>query len=155
MTIRRLDQFVALFLAFFGVYLVWAGLQYGFMQGTTPGAGFFPVLMGIGITALSIVNFWRSAVDLEQIKASMTRSEVMKFAGIVVAMVIFVGLCDPLGITIATMLLMAAIGLIIRPSLDRAFLLRLALSSLLVPIGCRYLFGDVLRVPLPTGPFGF
>jgi putative tricarboxylic transport membrane protein len=154
MTIQRIDLLVAVLLAVFGVYLVASGISFGFMQGTTPGSGFFPLLAGGALTVLSLVNVARNLAGLEHIRTDMTGGDVAKFAAIVVAMVVFVLLCEPLGITIATIALMAAIGLIIRPSLDPAFLLRLAAASLLVPIACRLLFGAVLRIPLPTGPFG-
>jgi hypothetical protein len=53
------------------------------------------------------------------------------------------------------MVLMAAIGLIINPSLERGFLTRLVLTSVLAPIACLLIFGHLLRVPLPSGVFGF
>lgn len=154
MTIHRLDQLVALFLTFFGGYLVWAGLQYGFMQGTTPGAGFFPVLMGGALVVLSLINLARSLIGRENLKEEMTRGEVMKAAAIIAALLVFVLITQPLGITLATMLLMLAIGLIIKPSLERSFLLRLGLTAMLFPIACRLVFGNLLHVPLPKGPFG-
>jgi hypothetical protein len=154
MTIRHLDQIVALFLAVFGTYLIWSGRQYGFMQGTTPGAGFFPALMGGFLIVLSLINLARSLVGVEELKSDMSRGEVVKFAAIVVVMLVFVVITPLVGITIATMLLMVAIGLIIRPSFERAYLLRLGLTSVLIPIACLAVFGMLLRVPLPRGFFG-
>jgi hypothetical protein len=154
MSIRYLDQIVAVFLAAFGAYLIWAGLQYGFMQETTPGAGFFPLLSGGALIVLSIINLARSIIGLEELQEDMSRRDVAKFAAIVVAMLVFVVITPLLGITIATMLLMLAIGFTIRPSLERSYLVRLGVTSVFIPIACFGIFGTLLRVPLPRGLFG-
>lgn len=155
MTIHRLDQFVALLLIVFGTYLIWSGDQLGFMQGTTPGAGYFPALAGGLLVILSIVNLLRSLMGREDVRSRMSRIDIVKFATITAAMLVFVVIAPFLGITIATMLLMAAIGLIIQPSLQPRFLVRLALTSVLAPLACLFIFGHLLRVPLPSGIFGF
>lgn len=155
MTVHRLDQFVAFFLMLFGVYLVWTGNDFGFMQGTTPGPGYFPVIAGAILAVLSTANLVRSLVGLEDLKAGMERSELVKFIIITVAMLIFVVITPYAGITIATMFLMLAIGFIIRPSFERAFLVRLGLTSILCSLACYLVFGTLLRVPLPRSVFGF
>ncbi|MDF2996993.1 MAG: hypothetical protein K0R27_2630 [Xanthobacteraceae bacterium] len=155
MIMQRLDQAVALGLAFLGVYLVIAGFGYGFMQGTTPGAGFFPVLIGGVIAALSLVNLVRSLVGAEVLEAAMTSSDVLRFAAVALALFIYVWLAPILGLALATMALMAAAGLIIRPSLERGFLVRLTLVSIIFPLVCVWVFGNLLGVPMLTGTFGF
>lgn len=154
MNIRLLDQAVALGLAGLGGTLIWSGFGYGFMQGTTPGAGFFPVLMGIVLLVLSLINFGRSVIGVERLKADMTRPQVLKFVAIVVAMLVFVLLTPWIGMTIAAMLLMLAIAFIIRPSLERGYLIRLVLTALITPIVCKLVFGQLLHVPIPAGPLG-
>jgi len=155
MTIHRLDQLVALFLILFGAYLVWTGWNFGFMQGTTPGAGYFPALAGIILIVLSTANLVRGLTGREPLKARMSRADVVKFLAITAAMLVFIVITPVLGMTIATMLLMAAIGLIIRPSLEPGFLARLGLTSVLVSLACLFIFGTLLRVPVPHGIFGF
>lgn len=155
MTIHRLDQIVALLLTVFGAYLIWSGQRLGFMHDTTPGAGYFPALAGAVLVVLSIVNLVRSLMGREDVRSRMSRMDVVKFATITVAMLAFVAIVPVLGITVATMLLMAVIGLIINPSLDKGFLLRLTLTSVLAPVVCMLIFGNLLRVPLPRGIFGF
>lgn len=155
MNIRRLDQIVAFLLTGFGIYLVWAGLQYGFMQGTTPGTGFFPALMGGAIALLSLVNLIRSLINLEKLKSDMGLRDIVKFCGIVVAMLVFVLVTPWLGMTVAAMALMIAVSFIIKPSRERKYLLRLATIAVIVPIVCNLLFGHLLSVPIPTGIFGF
>ena len=155
MTIHRLDQIVALLLIVFGTYLIWSGQHLGFMQGTTPGAGYFPALAGGLLVILSIVNLLRSLMGREDLKSRMSRVDVIKFAAVTAAMLAFVVITPVLGITVATMLLMAAVGLIIQPSLERGFLTKLVLTAVLAPIACLLIFGHLLRVPLPSGIFGF
>jgi hypothetical protein len=154
MTIHRLDKLVALLLILFGIYLVWTGFGFGFMQGTTPGAGYFPVIAGSLLIVLSALNLIRSLAALDHLKPGMSRPDAIKFVAISAAMVTFVVITPILGMTIATMLLMLAIGLIIRPTLDRPFLIRLGLTSVLTPIACLIVFGTLLRVPVPRGIFG-
>lgn len=155
MNIRHLDQIVALCLTGFGAYLIWAGIDYGLMRGTTPGAGYFPALIGGLIVVLSIVNLARSLGGIEKVKATMSRREVAQFIGIVVAMLVFVFITPWLGMTLAAMLLMPVTAFIIRPSTDRRFVLQVVLVSVLAPIICKFAFGELLNVPIPTGVFGF
>lgn len=155
MTIRLLDQVVALLLIALGAYLVSQGLGYGFMQGTTPGAGYFPVLMGGVLIVLSIVNLLRSLGGLERLKSDMTRGDIVRFGGVVVAMLAFVAITPWLGMTVATMLLMLAISLIIRPSLEGRYLVRVGVTAVVVPVVCKLLFATLLRVPVPVGVLGF
>lgn len=155
MIMQRLDQAVALALGLFGVYLVWAGFGYGFMQGTTPGAGFFPVLIGGALTVLSLVNLVRSLVGAEVLEDAMTSGDVMRFAAVASALFLYVWLAPLLGLALSTMALMVVTGLIIRPSLEPRFLIRLALVSVIFSLVCMWVFGNLLGVPMLVGPFGF
>jgi putative tricarboxylic transport membrane protein len=155
MTIQRLDQLVALGLALLGVYLVVAGFGYGFMRDTTPGAGFFPVLIGGVIAVLSLVNLVRSLAGMEILKAAMTKGDVLRFVVVAVALLTYVWLAPVLGLALATMALMIVVGLIIRPTLEPGFLARLLTVSVVFSLACVWIFGTLLRVPMLIGPFGF
>lgn len=155
MTIHRLDQLVALALALLGVYLVVAGFGYGFMRDTTPGAGFFPVLIGSVIAVLSLVNLVRSLAGMEILKAAMTKGDVLRFVVVAVALLTYVWLAPVLGLALATMALMIVVGLIIRPTLEPGFLARLLAVSVVCSLACVWIFGTLLRVPMLIGPFGF
>lgn len=155
MTIQRVDQLVALGLALLGVYLVVAGFGYGFMRDTTPGAGFFPVLIGGVIAVLSLVNLFRSLAGMEILKAAMTKGEVLRFVAVAAALLAYVWLAPVLGLALATMALMIVVGLIIRPTLEPGFLARLLALSVVFSLACVWIFGTLLRVPMLSGPFGF
>ena len=155
MTIQRLDQLVALGLALLGVYLIVAGFGYGFMRDTTPGAGFFPVLIGGIIAVLSLVNLVRSLAGIEILKAGMTKGDVLRFMAVAAAMLVYVWFAPVLGLALATMALMIVVGLIIRPTLEPSFLARLLAVSIVCSLACVWIFGTLLRVPMLIGPFGF
>jgi hypothetical protein len=155
MTIQRLDQLVALGLALLGVYLVVAGFGYGFMRDTTPGAGFFPVLIGGVIAVLSLVNLVRSLAGMEILKAAMTQGDVLRFVAVAAALLAYVWFAPILGLALATMALMIVAGLIIRPTLEPGFLARLLAVSVVCSLACVWIFGTLLRVPMLIGPFGF
>lgn len=155
MTIHRLDQLVALALALLGVYLVVAGFGYGFMRDTTPGAGFFPVLIGGVIAVLSLVNLVRSLAGMEILKAAMTKGDVLRFVAVAAALLAYVWFAPVLGLAFTTMALMIVVGLIIRPTLEPGFLARLLAVSVVCSLACVWIFGTLLRVPMLIGPFGF
>jgi hypothetical protein len=155
MTIHTLDKAVAGLLILFGGWLIWTGIGYGIMQGTTPGAGLFPLIMGIAIVVLSAINLFRAIANLETLAAGMSRREIVKAAGVVVVLVVSLLLVPYLGMTLVTVGMMAVMGLLLRTDPSRAFLLRLAAVSLLTPIICWWLFDGLLGVPVPVGPFGF
>lgn len=155
MTIHRLDQLVALALALLGVYLVVAGFGYGFMRDTTPGAGFFPVLIGSVIAVLSLVNLVRSLAGMEILKAAMTKGDVLRFVAVAAALLAYVWFAPVLGLAFTTMALMIVVGLIIRPTLEPGFLARLLAVSVVCSLACVWIFGTLLRVPMLIGPFGF
>ncbi|MBH0239604.1 tripartite tricarboxylate transporter TctB family protein [Methylobrevis albus] len=155
MTIHTLDKAVAGLLILFGGWLIWTGLDYGIMQGTTPGAGLFPLIMGIAIVVLSAINLFRAVTNLETLSAGMSRREIIKAAGVVVVLIVSLLLIPVLGMTLATLGAMVVIGLLLRTDPSRAFLVRLAAVSLLTPIICWWLFDGLLGVPVPVGPLGF
>lgn len=154
MATNRLDQLFAVFLIGFGGYIVWTGLDYGYMRGTTPGPGYFPVLTGIAISALSIVNLVRSLTGAEKLKDTMKKIEVIKTAILTAALIAVILLTPVLGLMLALTLFMFTAAFVIRPSLDQKFLIRLIPTCILVPIILNFMFTTFLRIPVPTGVFG-
>lgn len=154
MVTNRLDQLFSVFLIGFGGYIVWTGLDYGYMRGTTPGPGYFPVLVGIAVSALSIVNLVRSLTGFEKLKDTTKRVEIVKTVALTVAMIGVILLTPIVGLMLAIVLFMFAAAFVIRPSLERKFLVRLIPTCILVPIILNYMFTTFLRIPVPTGIFG-
>src|SRR3546814_14217611 len=99
------------------------------MQGTTPGAGYLPALTGGVLIVLSAVNLVRSLTGAEVLKAGLTRVDVLKFVGIIVAMLAFVLITPRLGMTLAETAMVAMTAPLIRPSHRRPYLCRVAVAS--------------------------
>ncbi len=154
MSITRVDQIFALFLILFGFYLIWSGLDYGYMSGTTPGAGFFPVLIGGAISVLSAFNLYRALAGKEKLSDGVAGRDIVKIALICIALAAVVLVAPFIGLTLSVMAFMLVSGFIIRPSLAPGFLLKLIPVSILFPLFLRLAFGVWLRIPVPTGPFG-
>lgn len=154
MSITRVDQIFALFLVLFGFYIVWSGFDYGYMNGTTPGAGFFPVLIGGTISVLSAFNLYRAVAGKERLSGGIAKDDIAKIVLISLAIAAVIFLTPFLGLTLSVIAFMLAAGFIIRPSLAPGFLLRLIPVAILFPLFLRLAFGVWLRIPVPTGPFG-
>ena len=154
MSITRVDQLFAVFLIVFGCYIVWSGLDYGYMNGTTPGAGFFPVLIGGAIAILSVVNLVRGLRGTETLSGGVGMEDIVKIALISASLACLIVVTPYLGLTFSVMAFMLVAGFIIRPTLAPQFLLRLVPVAVLFPLLLRVAFGIWLRIPLPTGPFG-
>ncbi|WP_332715593.1 tripartite tricarboxylate transporter TctB family protein [Pelagibacterium mangrovi] len=154
MSITRVDQLFAIFLIAFGCYIVWSGFDYGYMNGTTPGAGFFPVLIGSAIVVLSVVNLVRNLRGSETLSGGVDRRDIVKIVLISAALALVIVATPYLGLTLSVIAFMLAAGFIIRPTLEPKFLLRLIPVAVLFPLFLRLAFGVWLRIPVPTGPFG-
>lgn len=154
MSITRLDQIFALVLILFGFYVIWSGLDFGYMNGTTPGAGFFPVLIGGAISALSAFNLYRALAGSEKLSGGIAGRDIVRIALICLAIALVIAATPMIGLTLSVMALMLATGFIIRPSLAPGFLLKLVPIAIAFPLFLRLAFGVWLRIPVPTGPFG-
>ncbi|CCV05985.1 membrane hypothetical protein [Mesorhizobium metallidurans STM 2683] len=155
MSVQQLDQAVAALLIIFGLWLVYTGMNYGVMQGTTPGAGLFPIIIGSSIVLFSAINLYRALDGLEKLGSGISGREAAKAGVVIVALLIALWLIPYLGMMIATMLAMAAIGLALRTEPGPIFFVKLAAVSVITPIILLLLFQNLLGVPTPRGPFGF
>jgi putative tricarboxylic transport membrane protein len=155
MSVQRLDLLVAAQLIVFGLWLIYTGNGYGVMQGTTPGAGLFPIIIGSSIALLSAINLYRALGGVEKLGSGISGREAAKATIVIAALLIAVWLIQYLGMMIATMLAMAAIGLVLRTAPGLGFFVKLAAVSVITPIILLLLFQNLLGVPVPRGPLGF
>ena len=155
MSVQRLDMLVAALLIIFGLWLIYTGVGFGVMQGTTPGAGLFPVIIGSSMALLSAVNLYRALGGVEKLGSGISGREAAKAAVVMAALLIAVWLIPYLGMMITSMLTMAAIGLVLRPASGPGFFVKLAAVSVITPIILLLLFQNLLGVPIPRGPLGF
>lgn len=155
MTTNRLDQLFAGFLILFGGWMAAKGMDYGVKQGFTPGAGMFPLILGIMISGLSVINLYRSLRGYEDLNSGMAPDDLKRIGLLIAILVVAVLLVGVLGLTVATFLAMIGIGLVLAPQRNTAFLIRLLIVSICTAGLSLILFERVLGVPIPSGIFGF
>ena len=85
MTTKAVDRLFAGILLLLGLYIVWNALEYGYMRGTTPGPGFFPLWIGLGLTILSAINIIRSVTGAEKLDATFDAAGLYKALSIFAA----------------------------------------------------------------------
>lgn len=155
MTTTHVDRLFAAALFLLGLHIVWNAIDYGYMRGATPGPGFFPFWVGLGLTILSAVNVVRSLTGRESLDSQFDRQGLLKAAAIIGAVIVFIVLTPWVGLLAGTGLLIPAIAFVIRPGWTPAFAGTILVIAVAFPVACYYLFGVYLQVPLVTGVFGF
>lgn len=155
MTTKTVDRLFAGILLLLGLYIVWNALEYGYMRGTTPGPGFFPLWVGLGLAALSAVNLVRSLIGVERLDAVFDAVGLLKTLGILAVTVVFILVTPWIGMLVASGLLIPAVAFIIRPRGNRRFAITILAVSLVFPVLCYFLFAVYLRVPIERGVIGF
>ena len=155
MTIHTLDRLMAGVMILFGLWLVRSGMQMGVMQGYVPGAGLFPVIIGIGIAVLSLINLIRAFAGSEKLSPGMSRKSLFQALSIILILVGVVISVPLLGLTLATFIAMIMVGAVIQQKKNLRSAVLLLSVSLVTAICCRLLFQGMLNVPVPTGILGF
>jgi putative tricarboxylic transport membrane protein len=139
----------------FGAVLVQYARGLPEMPGGYPGPGLFPTIVGVlfalfGTVLIVQAVVGRVAAVEESGDPSVSRWQaVANIAVIVAAVPLYVLLSEWLGFTVTMILLMLGVMLWLR-----ARLLVAVPAAVVVALAVAYLFGNVLRVPLPQGPFG-
>ena len=151
----RIDRLFAGALTLLGVFVVWKSLEYGYMRDATPGAGFFPLWIGLGLTVLSLINLVRSVRGTERLSAIFDRAGVYGPLAIVVAIAVFILLSPWIGMLLASALLIPAIALAMQPRWTARFAVTILAIAVAFPVLCYFLFAVYLNVPLQTGVLGF
>jgi hypothetical protein len=141
-------------LAALGVYIVWNALAYGYMRGVTPGPGFFPFWVGLGIIGLSIANLIRSLRGVEILETRFDAIGLYKALAIVGCVSGFILLTPWLGMLVVSGLLIPALAFAIRPRWTARFAATIFAVAVSFPVFCYYLFAVYLQVPLVRGVFG-
>ncbi len=132
-------------------YLVVAfGYKFGSLD--QPGPALFPVIIGFGLVAVSIgllVEGLRTPKDRKVVWPYL--SGAIRLAVAIVAGIVYIAITPVIGQFLAGTLLCAALLWAMR--LKHWWLI--VLLSVAFSAGVEYLFGVVLSVPLPRGPFWF
>jgi hypothetical protein len=144
--LRSFDLGLSAIFGLLGLYMIWQGSGYGYQEGSVPSAGFFPVWIGAGLALFSALNFLK-VVRQSDLLCSVERMEVVRVGLVSVALVGFVLLSQFIGMLVASVPLMIAIGCIFGARDARSLA---AVSAIAVGMAfILYLvFGVVLAIPL-------
>lgn len=144
----RIDQMAGAAIAALGFYTAWAAREYPFGTLAEPGPGYLPFVLALIFAAFGVVVAVRGSVVTERREVSFA-----DFPHAVLLLVVLGAAAlaiERLGyrITVAAMLLFL-LAVVERRNPIVACLLAAAMS-----LGSFYLINNLLRVPLPLGPWG-
>src|SRR5882757_5915416 len=144
---RRVGLLAAGTLALIGLIFAWQASRLDLGQIGLPGPGFFPLLLG------GLLVVFAAAIAIEGRLVS-SKDEPLEFGHAQVLITFAALLAVPLLFELLgayiTLGLMSAVLLVF---IARVSMLLAVVSSAVVMAACWYLFGELLGVRLPTGPF--
>jgi hypothetical protein len=144
--VRNLDIGASALLVVLGIYIAWQGISYGYVDADTPGAGFFPLWIGLGLALSAGINLVAS-IRRTGMLATIETSEMIRVLLCSAAMAVFVWLAGMIGMMVSAFVLMLAIGVIFgRRTLG--FYAVLAVVSIGMTAVLYFIFGILLAVPL-------
>lgn len=141
-----------LFLAFSIVMIVFAR-QYKPMMQNDLGSGFFPMVVGIAMAALSVL---RLILALREKKGEVKKSGDDLMGGLA-TIILIGGYCiafNPIGFIISTMVYLFLQILVLTPKEKRSWPITIAIS-VIAPIAFYVLFVYAINTPLPKGLLSF
>ena len=154
MNMNRAYQITGVVFLLLAAFIARESLELKFYTNNGPGPGFFPFWLSLAMGLLAVLMILKATFrEPEPMPEGFfaSRAGYLKVGAIVLALAATTAMMNVLGFQL-TMLgiitfLLFALG---RPSLIVTLLVSMAGS-----FGCFYLFTKLLRVPLPTGFFGF
>ncbi len=154
MNMKRPYQIAGVVFLLMAAFIAWESLELKFYTYIGPGPGFFPFWLAMVLGVLAVLMILQATFrrpDPMPADFFASRAGYLRVGAIVLALTATTALMDILGFQL-TMLgtiifLLFALG---RPSLIVTLLVSVAGS-----FGCFYLFDRWMKVPLPTGFFGF
>ena len=141
-----------LFLAFSIVMIVFAR-QYKPMMQNDLGSGFFPMVVGIAMAALSVL---RLVLAFREKKGEVKKSGDDLMGGLA-TIILIGGYCiafNPIGFIISTIIYLFFQILILTPKEKRSWPITIAIS-LVAPVAFYVLFVYAINTPLPKGLLSF
>jgi putative tricarboxylic transport membrane protein len=143
------DRFAGLVLAALAAAMVWETrkLPLGTLAG--PGAGYWPLVLALALGALGLVIAWRGGASAAL--AALGWDEAPHAAAILAALAGAALLLERLGYRLTVIGLVA----FLLGAVERKPPLVVAAVALGLALGSHFVFADMLKVPLPRGPFGY
>ena len=143
---QRVDRGVGLVLALLALLVLFSARQFPDVPGQKVGAGFLPLLVGIGLLACGLALMWRSWRAAVAPDAQRAAEQIRPALVVVAAMVLYGLAADRLGFLLVAPVVLVMVFRALQVSWRVALLAALAgtLAVFLV-------FYKLLRVPLPWG----
>jgi hypothetical protein len=151
--VRRADRVGAVSLLLFGVWFAAVALRnYTYWGATGPGSGFFPFWLGLAMAVLAALLLARAVRESDPGPAWAPRGRgAVRFLGVLGGAVAFVVAMPWLGMAATTVLFLAGI---LKGLEGHSWLAALAIAVVTATANWA-VFTWWLRVPFPTGVFGF
>ena len=151
---RRIYQSTSLLSLGVGLYLVFQGRALGLAGQFGPGPGFFAFWVGVTLTMVSII--WGCQVSLQPVEPRPAdfipeRGGILRVSLVVIALVAFNFLLDPLGFNLA----MFGLLVFLLFAFGREYPILKIVISIAGSFGVHYVFEKLLLVPLPYSPVAF
>jgi putative tricarboxylic transport membrane protein len=151
---QRMEQGAALCFIIFSALVVWGSLNLEYYTKLGPGAGFFPLWLGVAMGALSLV--WLVRVFRPTGKPSKTaslpdRSGITRILAIIASLVVAALVMNLLGFQVAMFLLLAFLLLV----MGRQPVWLTVIISLAGSVGVYRIFVIYLDVQLPASSLAF
>ena len=150
---KRVDLITGILLLLFAIFMIFQGLDMKIMDQYSPGAGMFPMGVGIVLAVLSLSLAADSLNPKKPDKASkfQNRAGILNAFKMIVGLLVYVALLQKLGYLIMTM----ALVLYIMKVVEKASLKISLIVAVCVTLMLFLIFQVGLQVTLPKSPFGF
>ncbi len=144
--LRSFDLGLSIMLALLGIYIAWEGTIFGYQDAAVPAAGFFPVWIGAGLALFSVLNIIKVVRRLG-LFGTIETMEVVRVGLVSLALVAFVLISDVVGMLVASVPLMIAIGCVFGAR-DVRSLISVSGISVGMAVVLYLVFGVILTIPL-------
>jgi len=148
----KTDRAGSLITAALGAFLIWQGSLLPKGDSGSPGSGFFPKVIGVGLIALSVILFiWPShkTTVKDLLPSNLQTKQVAWF---IFVLIVYTLLLKPLGFIIATFLLITVLMQSYHRSKNWPITVLFALA---LTLASYWLFAKIFAVSLPEGLFAF
>jgi putative tricarboxylic transport membrane protein len=144
--VQRVDRSVGLVLTLLALLVLFSASQFPDVPGQKIGAGFLPLLVGVGLLCCGVALVWRSRRQLAAPEAQRATEQVRPALVVAGAMVLYGLAADSLGF----LLVAPVVLLMVFRALQVSWRVSL-LSALVGTLVVHLVFYKLLRVPLPWG----
>ncbi len=151
---KKRDRVSSLIWLLLAVYICIESLRLPLGSLRDPGPGFLPLVVGVILGVLSMVNFGQARADISQTPGGSwySRERWKHLVGVLVALFAYAGVLDLLGFLTATFLLLIYL---FRYGLEPSRWVWAIGGSAMASVSCYVVFELWLQTQLPKGIFGF